>query len=427
MMKAEHDWNYFTGSSFSDLFAKDITNARHAFLLQYPCTASWAFYPNTKKFYIQDGSREEVKVGYDKICQKEPWKNMAVLGDAIPGILVRSPRDVLVDYWREHFGFTYNNMVVLERSVWCDYLNQSGEYQKFLSLFPYDGILPEKHAVDPEAHYRLLGKTMLSEISANCPRYQTYNLLETPLDQIELPNEYPYLIKATHGLSGEGTYIIRRVHDVEFCFSELRHYLRSNLVTEIIVSEFVKNEVANYCVQFYVNKAGEPTLIGATSQLVSPQGEFLGGLIHYEEMDITRFSHEIASASRFLHQNGYFGVVGLDVLEDRDGQFHVIDANIRVNGSTPLCLQRHRLLALGKETAKYSGGYRMDGTLDDVLVTLRPWLDRKDFIILSALEKAKYGKIYCEIYGVVAGESLNEMQRIEARLMQEGLHLSESE
>ena len=172
----------------------------------------------------------------------------------------------------------------------------------------------------------------------------------------------------------------------------------------------------NYCVQFYVSKAGEITLIGTTTQLVTPEGNYLGGLIHYRQTDMSKFFEMIAAIGQYAHQQGYFGVIGFDVLEDKDGQLYAIDANFRVNGSTPLCLQRHTLLGLGKEVAKYSSDYRMDGTLDSILVTLKPELERKDFIILSALEKVKYGKIYTDIYGIVAGETIEEMQHIEQNL-----------
>jgi hypothetical protein len=130
----------------------------------------------------------------------------------------------------------------------------------------------------------------------------------------------------------------------------------------------------------------------------------------------------IATIGKYAHEQGYFGVIGFDVLEDKEGQLYAIDANFRVNGSTPLCLQRHTLLRLGKEVAKYSTDYRMDGTLDSILVTLKPELERKDLIILSALEKVKYGKIYTEISGIVAGETLEEMQYIEQNLQNKGLH-----
>jgi hypothetical protein len=203
----------------------------------------------------------------------------------------------------------------------------------------------------------------------------------------------------------------------------VRKYLDIELLDTIIVSEFVKNAVENYCVQFYVNKAGEITLIGTTTQLVTESGNYLGGLIHYRETDMSKFFEMIAAVGQYAHQQGYFGVIGFDVLQDKDGQFYAIDANFRVNGSTPLCLQRHTLLKLGKEVAKYSTDYRMDGTLDSILVALKPELERKDFIILSALEKVKYGKIYTEIYAIATGETIEEMQQIEHKLQNKGLQL----
>jgi hypothetical protein len=82
------------------------------------------------------------------------------------------------------------------------------------------------------------------------------------------------------------------------------------------------------------------------------------------------------------------------------------------------------MLRLNKAVAKYSSDYRMEGTLDSILTTLKPQLERKDFLILSALEKVKYGKIYTEIYGIVAGETLKEMRQIEQNLHQQGLRLA---
>ena len=418
-----NDFQYFHGSSFSDLFASDIADAQYAFILNYPATASWAAYPNTKKYFLQDGSDEATKTSYDKICQKEPWKNLAVLGDAIPGVVLRPPRNLLIDYWQEHFGFSYTNIEILQRSVYLDYLSETDRFDKVITLFPFDGLRADKHAVDPDVHYRLLSKVTLAELGVQCPRYESYDLHQTKLESIKLPEQFPYLIKTSHGLSGEGTYIIRNESDLNYCSEELRKYIDIKLLNTIIISEFIKNATQNYCVQFYVGKTGEITLIGTTSQLVTSEGYYLGGLIHYRETDMSKFFGMIAAIGQYAHQQGYFGIIGFDVLENQSGELYAIDANFRVNGSTPLCLQRHTLLKRGKEVAKYSGDYRMTGTLDAILITLKPELDRKDFIILSALEKVKYGKIYTEIYGIVAGETIAEMQQIEQRLQEKGLQL----
>jgi hypothetical protein len=420
-MNSTYDFQYFQGNSFSDLFAQDNTDARCAFILNYPATASWAAYPNKKKYFLQDGSSEATKTSFDKICQKEPWKNLAVLGDAIPGVVIIEPQKLLIDYWREHFGFSYSNMQMLDCSTYLDDLSESDRVDNVITLFPFDNLKPEKHAVHPDTHYHLLSKVTLAQLGVQCPKYESYNLHEVNLEDIKLPEQFPYLIKTSHGISGEGTYIIKSASDLNYCLEELRKYLKIELLDTIIVSEFVKNVVENYCVQFYVNKAGDITLIGTTRQLVTPEGNYLGGVIHYRETDMSRFFEMIAAIGQYAHQQGYFGFVGFDVLEDKDGQFYAIDANFRVNGSTPLCLQRHTLLGLGKEVASYSSDYRMDGTLDSILVSLKLELDRKDFIILSALEKVKYGKIYTDIYGIVTGETVEDMQHIEQSLQDKGL------
>jgi len=421
-MNSTYDFPYFQGSSFSDLFAADITDARYALIPNYPATGSWAAYPNIKKYFIQDGSSEASKTSFDKICQKEPWKNLAVLGDTLPGVVIIEPSKLLIDYWREHFGFSYTNLERMDCSRYLDELSHSSRFDKAITLFPFDNLKPETHAVDPDTHYNLLSKVTLADSGVQCPSYSSYNLHTTSLEDIKLPEQFPYLIKTSHGLSGEGTYIIRSTSELNYCLEELRKYLKIKLLDTIIVSEFVKNAVENYCVQFYVNKAGEITLVGTTIQLVTDEGSYLGGLIHYRETDMSKFFEMIAAVGQYAHSSGYFGFIGFDVLEDKDGQLYIIDANFRVNGSTPMCLQRHTLLGLGKEVAKYSSDYRMDGTLDSILVTLKPELERKDFMILSALEKVKYGNIYTEIYGIVTGETLEDMQHIEQKLQAKGLH-----
>lgn len=422
-MTTTHSFQYFQGNSLTDLFAQDVANTPYAFILNYPATASWAAYPNTKKYFLQDGSSEATKTSFDKICQKEPWKNLAVLGDGIPGIIINSPQDLLIRYWQEHFGFSYSNIERIDCSTYLDDLSQSDRFEKNLTLFPFDNLKPERHAVDPNTHYRLLSKATLVELGVQCPKYKSYNLHQVKLEDIPLPEQFPYLIKTSHGLSGEGTYIIRSTSELNYCLEELSKYLHIRLLDTVIVSEFVKDVVQNYCVQFYVSKSGEITLIGTTGQLVSPEGHYLGGLIDYRNTKMGKFFELIAAIGQYAHQEGYFGCIGFDVLEDQDGQLYVIDANFRVNGSTPLCLQRHTLLKLGKGAAKYSSNYRMDGTLDFILTTLKSELDCKDFMILSALEKVKYGKIYTDIYGIVTGETVEEMQQVERSLQAKGLQL----
>lgn len=430
-MSHQTAFEFFQGNSLSDLFAADIGDGRYALLLNYPATAKWAAYPNVQRYFLQDGSSESTKTSFDKICQKEPWKNLAVLGEHLPGIAIMQPPKLLHQYWREHLG---HNPKILDMDC-STYLDDLGDCEgafglnvdpcidQVITLFPFDRLRFERHAVNPDTHYRLLSKATLNELGIPCPNYKTYSLKDIEPRKLPLPEQFPYLIKTSHGLSGEGTYIIRNESDRNYCLEELEKYQAIHLLETVIVSEFVKNEVNNYCVQFYVSKTGEITLIGVTQQQVDLEGNYQGGLVDYTN-DLSKFAEYVGQVGRYAHQHGYFGVIGVDMLEDKDGQLFAIDANFRINGSTPLCLQRHDMRALGKTTAKYSSDYRMEGTLDTVLTTLEPWLARKDFVILSALEKVKYGKIYTEIYGIVSGESLAEVGQLEQALHGKGLHLT---
>ncbi|MGI0483825.1 ATP-grasp domain-containing protein [Pantanalinema rosaneae CENA516] len=345
------------------------------------------------------------------------------MGDRLPGVVINPPPSLLMQYWQDYFSCSNRQLEMLDCSTYLDDLSQSDRIDRVITLFPFDHLRPEKHAVNAAVHYRLLSKATLAHLGVSCPNYQTYHLHEVSLEQIQLPTQFPYLIKTSHGLSGEGTYIIRSSSDLNYCLTELRKYLKINLLKTIIVSEFVRYEVNNYCVQFYIDQQGKITLIGVTQQLVSPEGNYLGGVIDYTN-DLSKFLEMITKVGKYAHQQGYFGVIGFDVLEDRDGQLYAIDANFRINGSTPLCLQRHQLLKVNKAIAKYSSSYRMEGTLDSILTTLKPQLERQDFLILSALEKVKYGKIYTEIYGIVAGETFQNMQQIEQDLHRQGLQLA---
>lgn len=39
----------------------------------------------------------------------------------------------------------------------------------------------------------------------------------------------------------------------------------------------------------------------------------------------------MAAVGKYAHQQGYFGIIGFDVLEDKNGNLYAIDANFRVN------------------------------------------------------------------------------------------------
>jgi hypothetical protein len=98
-------------------------------------------------------------------------------------------------------------------------------------------------------------------------------------------------------VTNEG-YIIRSASELNYCFAELRKYLDIKLLDTIVISQFIKNEVQNYCVQFYLSKTGDISLLGTTSQLVTEEGNYLGGLIHYNN-DMSKFFGMITKVGQY--------------------------------------------------------------------------------------------------------------------------------
>jgi len=420
-MQSNESLPLFEGGCFSELFEADIQGARYGFLLSYPSTAAWSPYPNNRRYFIQDGNLEHRKVPFDQIRQKEPWKIMSVLGNGLAGILTSRPPNTLIQIWRDYLGFSCDNMVVLPHRGWGDILNHRQPFDKLIMLFPYDRIAPDLHAIDPDRHYRLLSKISLAEFCPRVPPYRVVDLRDTPLPQVCFPDGFPYAVKTSHGLSGEGTYIIRNPADLAHCLSEIRLYQQAGTLTHRVIMTFVEQVVGNYCVQFYVDRQGGIRMIGATTQLVTETGIHLGGMIRYRETRLSPFFPIVKPVGAALRAEGYFGVVGLDILEDRDGALHVIDANVRVNGSTPLCLLRNTFLKAGKETARYTTGFYADLSLDRFRAAFAAELDRKDFVILSALEYPSSRGARTELYGIVAGEDPSDLIRVSRHLEKKGL------
>ncbi|QSJ19236.1 hypothetical protein JYQ62_11210 [Nostoc sp. UHCC 0702] len=52
-----------------------------------------------------------------------------------------------MDYWQEHFGYSYTNIEVMQRSLYLDNLNHRDRFDKLITLFPFDHLKRQKHAV----------------------------------------------------------------------------------------------------------------------------------------------------------------------------------------------------------------------------------------------------------------------------------------
>jgi hypothetical protein len=247
-------------SSLSSLYHGD-TDRNTNILLPYP--SSIGKFPNTK-FTIHDGSTPKNKVSHKTLAKKEAWRNAALLGDGIPGITTETPPKQLVQYWKDQFGFSYENLLTLSPGTVCDEINQ-GE-AKMITLYPYDHIDAEKHAVEPQNHHKILSKKALLEMGIPTPETKVVSIPQTGINTIKWPLPIPFVIKTTHGLSGDGTYIIKTPKDLEKTKQTLHEYHTNYKLDQILCQKLVENEKVNYCVQAYVSKDGTIKPLGFTQQ-----------------------------------------------------------------------------------------------------------------------------------------------------------------
>ncbi|KAL0476832.1 btrJ [Acrasis kona] len=294
-----------------------------------------------------------------------------------PAIAVRtklSPDPELINYWKSHLKSCPKFTVVPEG---CPAPHEEG--LKHIVLFPHPDLSDDQYLVDPHVHYQLLSKEAILESKVKQPYSYIINTSYESIKTIKIP----FVIKSTHGLSGDGTWLIHNEKD------------RDNLITIIqerryermIVSDLVDDIVSNFCLQFYVSKQeGRDKYLGTTRQVVDVCGGWEGSNINFKEQEELKkkLSPVTKHLSNYLRSKGYFGVVGVDVLETKKGELLVIDLNPRVNGSTSLCLMSNHMSRIGRNAMSYIGEVKFVGMQPhDVMSCLKPHLDDYRIVILG--------------------------------------------
>lgn len=152
--------------------------------------------------------------------------------------------------------------------------------------------------------------------------------------------QLPCVVKVSSSSAGDG---------VRICFARAQlqeasdEYLDSN--GTIFIEEFIGAQY-NYGVQFTIPcDASQPTeILGWNQQIVTEQGEFLGGVIYPDDFSTTL--QEISKVFQetilpVVRKRGWFGVGGIDVLVRPDGRWYCIDPNFRMTAITSYLIQSH--------------------------------------------------------------------------------------
>lgn len=233
---------------------------------------------------------------------------------------------------------------------------------KIAVAHPMDCLLHLPHTVNPEVHYGLLSKTNLAFCGLPSPPSEVINTGLQPcqlkdmhsLDaEVEkmlgfvLERNIPFVIKLPLAVLGQGVFIIRAESDRQAAVEVLRSGLRTMLQqlndsnahlrpSSLVIQEFIPGESVS--ISLFVTRKGRAICTSCCKQITDSAGNWGGAFISYREQDRLQqaYAGTIEALAKFVHEKGFYGPMGADVMTDRGGRQLIIDLNMRVTGSHPL-------------------------------------------------------------------------------------------
>ena len=312
----------------SELYAADVPEA--VLLAEYPSSNSeQTRFRNTDKFLIHDPfppPRPEL------LKCLGPHHLMYGWGDRLNVTSQLEPPEVLLDHWCDLLGAS-------ARPNWVDF-DQLPDRQ-FIVLFPHQTLSAERQVVDPDVNYFLHSKQVIEQVDCSQAR-------------VFAKAQYPCIAKISHGYAGLGNFVLKNSHDEQ----RMNDWLQDRWPdAEVVYNSIIKDVVGDFGVQFYLAKDGAVRWLGLTQQNFEESGKWCGGTysIGSQLPLMDRFHPIIVSVAKYLADQGYFGVVGIDILVDGQGESFLVDVNPRLTGITPF-LMASRKFADGLDLGE--GQYR---------------------------------------------------------------------
>ena len=162
----------------------------------------------------------------------------------------------------------------------------------------------------------------------------------------------------------------------------------------------LQNVDKEYNCGFYVNKSGEMRWLGVTLVM---KNKGSGTRRIYSAADQPTLKDQLKPSlvpvAKSLHQEGYFGIVGCDLLVDRDRNQYVIDINPRLNTSTIIFLLSKRMTQKGYNVGVICGdSVAIKGNIRDA-IEICETVKGGEIFIQSAVEDDHCTKCYITLFG----------------------------
>ncbi len=318
---------------------------------------------------------------------------MLCWGRAIPVCSDESPPQALLAHWQRTFG---DNAV----PNW----QLPDNTRSYITLFPHQSLPNEQQVIDPDVYYRLHSKEVIEKI--DCPQGGVLDSIRPPC-----------VVKLTHGYAGLSNFFVRQPDEVDDVRAKMSHqWPDANFVVNSIIED-IQTDVG---VQFYLRKNGSAVWLGFTQQNFDANGKWSGGCFSApaQEQRFDELSAMIRPAAKYLHEEGYFGVVGIDIVTDGKGNSYLVDVNPRLTGITPFLMASRQFANEGLTEGIYLASCRFSGSLDDLIRAAEAEMQSKPrsrVVVLSAFTETESESTVCHLS--VTSQSQATNQAILTRLM----------
>jgi hypothetical protein len=383
----------------SELYSVDAADA--VLLTEYPSSNSKETrFRNDQRFIIHDPFPPPPKALLKTLG---PHHLMCGWGDLIPVTSEVKPPSILLDHWQKVFGdrgvpnWMPDNDVCFESSkedpLAAGSIVNATKRSPLITLFPHESLDAGQQLIDPEVYYHLHSKQAIAEI--DCPQAA---VLSEP--------QLPCIAKLSHGYAGLGNYLLQNESDLANMRSQLsQHWPNAKLVYNSIVP----NIVGDFGVQFYLQRDGKAVWLGVTQQHFDDGSRWCGGSFSASQQQelVAPMAPFVEATAKFLHDHGYFGVVGIDVLKTQDGGHYLVDLNPRLTGISPfLMASRIFVRQHGHSAGIYQASRRFSGSLGQLIAAAEENRDAT-VLVLSAVEQPSEGGVetICHISASAATES----------------------
>ena len=351
-----------------------------------------------------------------------------------------------------------------------EHLTLNYPQERLAVAMPLDTLSRLPHIVNPDTHYDILSKACLATSGLPTPQSQVIHLISNKIvqtmattcpsffpdslstftqneidsfrKQAKIASEHalksiksemlPFVVKQTLTVSGGGTYIVHSEAQRQTLISKLQSTIIPTLLSSstdvnahlhpatLILSTYI-SAVKSYGLTFFIGRvSGKCRFISCSHQDFDKTGFWTGGYIEYLQQTAleVQFTDLLQKVGTYLFSRGYYGPVGIDVLEDAHGGHWVVDMNVRTPGSLPVgVLKGHFSAERGLHVAYMLSGIRLPYSREGFLEAFKMQFEEGRIVIVAWYEEIPDGDNGISWANLaMGGETRKELNEILSRI-----------